>query len=104
MGRRKEEATASREYTLARLAIARGALASSATALDEALILFVDTPDDKKGAKRAQLLEAIDEGIGVAARAVQAAQTSWDFVDPGEGEPDVEQDEEDEDEEDEDED
>lgn len=87
MGRTDEEATASREYTLARLAAARGALASAASALDEALVLMVAPDDDKKGEKRSELLEAIDESIGVAASAVQAAQASWEDCDPAEGEP-----------------
>jgi hypothetical protein len=98
MGRKEEEATASREYTLARLAAARGALASASTGLDEALILFVTTEDDKKGSKRAALLEAIDEAIGIAAIAIQAAQGSWEGCDPAEGEPVHDDEEEDDDE------
>lgn len=98
MGRTDEEATASREYTLARLAAARGALASAASGLDEALVLMVTPDDDKKGEKRSELLEAVDESLGFAASAVQAAQASFGDCDPAEGEPPY--DEEDEDDED----
>jgi hypothetical protein len=96
MGQKEEEASASREYTLARLAVVRGALASASSGLDEILVLFVAPDDDKKGSKRSELLEAIDESIGIAATAVQSAQTSWEDCDPGEGEPEEEEEEEEE--------
>lgn len=102
MGQKEEEATASREYTLARLAAARGALASAASGLDEILVLMVAPDDDKKGDQRSELLEAIDESIGFAAPAVQSAQASWKDCDPEEGEPEAEIDEEEEPEEEED--
>lgn len=100
MGRTDEEATASREYTLARLAAARGALASASSALDETLVLMVSPDDDKKGEKRSELLEAIDESIGIAASAVQEAQSSWAESDPAEGEPPYGDEEDDEDDDD----
>lgn len=100
MGDKAEERTSAREYLLARLAICRGALASACTSVDEALHHFVYPAGDAKGKERAELLEAADEAIGEAARALQLAQASLEDIDPREGEPD----EEDDDEEDEDED
>jgi len=90
------ENSAARDFTMARLAACRAALASAAALLDEALGLFVDTGSDRKGKERSELLEAIDANIGDAARAVQLAQSSMGDVDPEEGEPEDDEDPEDE--------
>jgi len=100
---RAEERTAARDFTMARLAAARTLIASAAQACDDCLAMFVDPDSDRSGKERAELLEQIDDGLGIAATAVQAAQQSWEDVDPQEGEPEddegEEEDEEDEDEE-----
>lgn len=79
--------TEARDFVMARLAAA-GAMAAAATAqINDALALFCAPDDDKKGKERAELLEAIDDTLGDATRAVQAAQEVWPEVDPTEGEP-----------------
>jgi hypothetical protein len=103
MTKKEAEQSAAREFLLARLAICRGALASAAASLDEALALFVDTDDDAKGKTRADLLEAVDAALGEAARAIQLGMPALADIDPEEGEPD-EEDEDDDEEDDEDED
>jgi hypothetical protein len=95
-----DEASASRDYTMARLAAARAYLAGAANDLDEVLDHFVTPDQDPKGKKRAEIIGRIDCGLELAARAVQAASQSWEDCDPEEGEPQDEPDEEDEDEED----
>lgn len=100
MTKKTEERTAAREFCLARMAACRGSLASACAALDEALILFIDTDEDAKGKQRSELLEAVDASIGDAARAIQAAMPSMEDLDPKEGEPDVDDDDDDIDEED----
>src|SRR3990172_8803176 len=96
------EQAAAREFLLARLAACRGALASAASSLDDALILFVDTEGDPKGKERSKLLEAVDVAIGEAARAIQLAMPAMSDIDPAEGEPDPDDEEEDDEDEDED--
>jgi len=95
MGRREdeeEERTAARDFCMARLAACRGALAIATDGLDEALALFIDPEGDAKGKTRSELLEGIDDAIGLAARAVQAAQALFEEIDPKEGEPDPDED------------
>lgn len=101
---RREEQTAARDFTMARLAACRGALALAGAALDECLSLFVDPAEDPKGKDRAELLEAVDGHIGEAARGIQLAQVGWDDIDPKEGEPDPEEDDDGDEDEEEDED
>jgi hypothetical protein len=99
-----DEASAARDFTMARLAACRGGLSSAVAALDEAIGHFIDSSDDPKGKARSELLEAIDVHIGEAARAIQSAQGSWSDCDPKESEPDPDEDDDDDaDEEDEDE-
>lgn len=95
----EEERSAARDFCMARLAACRGALALATGALDEALSHFVDPSDDHRGKERALLLEAVDDQLGEAARAVQLAQGAWADVDPAEEEPDAEEPDEEEDEE-----
>jgi len=85
----KEEATAARDFVMARLGACRGSMAIAGDALDQTLSLFVDPDDDKKGEARVELLDTVDLALGEAARAVQAAQELLDDVDPKEGEPDL---------------
>ena len=91
--RAREEASAARDFTMARLAACRAYLADASKDLDEALENFVQPDSDRSGKKRAELLERIDDEIGLAAIAVQAAQGGLEDVDPAEGEPDLEDDE-----------
>lgn len=97
-----EDRTAARDYVLARLAICRGALASASMAIDEAVLMFLEPSDDKRGEGRSGLLEGIDSAIGDAARAIQAAMPAMEDIDPKEGETDPEDDEEEDDEDEED--
>jgi hypothetical protein len=91
MTKDEEERSAARDFCMARLAACRGAISLAAGALDEALAHFTDPSDDFKGKERALLLEAIDDQLGEAARAVQLAQGAWSDVDPSEEEPDQEE-------------
>ena len=97
----REERSAARDYVMARLAACNSWLDAAKAHVDGALGLFVSPDDDKKGADRSSALEEADECIGLAARAVQSAQSLWDEVDPKEGEPEPEEDEEEEEEEEE---
>lgn len=93
MSKTTETASAARDFTMARLAACRGALALAVDGVDAMLALFLVPSDDAKGKDRAELLEAVDDHIGEAARSVQLAQGSWGDVDPREEEPDIEEDE-----------
>ena len=75
-----------RNYVMARLAACRVALSGATEAVDETISLFVEPEDDPEGKVRAEFLEGIDELVGDAARAVQAAQELMDSIDPAEGE------------------
>jgi hypothetical protein len=74
---------------MARLGACRGAVAAASSALDECLGLFLMPAEDKKGEQRGELLEAIDDTLGEAARAVQAAQELFEDINPADGEPDL---------------
>lgn len=87
-----EEASAAREFLLARLAIARGQIRDAADALDEALTLFHVPTDDSTGKKRKECLETVDASLSEAARAVQLAMPALADIDPEEAEPDDEDD------------
>lgn len=99
-----EERSAARDFVMARLAAARGQLSAATGALDDALILFVETDDDRTGKKRAELIEAVDASIAEAARGVQLAMSELDAIDPKETEPEPEDDEDEEEDDDEDDD
>jgi hypothetical protein len=81
--------TNARNFVMARLGAARAMLSIATDAIDEVLVVFVAPDDDPKAKQRADGLEAADDAIGEAARAVQAAQTLMEEIDPKEGEPDL---------------
>lgn len=104
MGMKEEERTAARDFVMARLAAARAHIGGASDALDELLQLMVDPDEDRKGKRRAELLEAVDAVLGEAATSMQIAQAGWSDCDPAEGEPEPDDDDEEDDDEDEDDD
>lgn len=82
------EASAARDFAMARLAACRSALTAAVNATDEAIAHFCDPSDDHEGEEREELLEFIDEEIGNAATAVQLAQGALEDTNPEEGEAD----------------
>jgi hypothetical protein len=101
-----EEATAARDFTMARILAARAALKAALDGVDELALLFVQPAEDKSGKKRTSLLEEANAACGDAAASIQLAMTSYDDVNPAEEEPEPgdDDDEEEEDEEDDDDD
>ncbi len=85
-----EEASAAREFLLARLAVARGNISAAASELDEALSHFGAPDQDTSGKLRAKLLESCDAALAEAARGVQMAMGALQDIDPTEEEPDDE--------------
>lgn len=83
-----EEATAAREFVLARLAVARAYASALGAGVDTCVVLFVDGGEDPTGAERVQTLDHLVELSGLFARAIEAAQDLIDDVDFTEGEPD----------------
>lgn len=109
MGRREDEkaaeASATRDFVMARLFAARGALREATDACDEVATLFLNPTADASGKDRKKLLEALDAACGAAAGSAQLAMAEFAGIDPEEEEPDPEDDDGDEeDDEDEDED
>jgi len=95
------DATGARDYVMARIGASRAAAQSAIVALDEAMNLFVDPEDDRKGKERRELIDTALEALGASSRALEAAEEELDAIDPEEGEPwddDVDEDDEDEDE------
>lgn len=90
--RRKEqkapalEVTA-RDFAMARLAAARSCAQSVTSAIDEALILFLDPDEDDDGAERVQMIEDALDLAGSCARALESAHEVMPLVDPEECEP-----------------
>lgn len=93
-----------RDYVMARLGAARAGLAAATEAVDEALAYYAEPDDDADGEERAELMDAADESLGAATRALQEAQRAMAAVDPEEGEDDLEEDEDEEEDDDEDDD
>lgn len=93
-------AEGTRDYVMARLAASRACLAAAVDSIDEAMSLFVDTSDDKKGRDREELVDSALESAGMGTRALECAQEKIDYVDPQLGEPWDEDGEDDEEEED----
>lgn len=102
MARRDEEATAARDFTMARILAARVAALGAIAALDEFAAAMVTPSADKAGKRRSKLLEDANAYAGDVASSVQLAMTSFDDVDPTEEEPEPDDEEEDEEEDDED--
>lgn len=82
-----ESATESRDYVMARLAAARAALQEGLNSVDEALSLFLTPDHDKNGSKREESIDCALEWSGAASRAIEAALTEYDSIDPTETEP-----------------
>lgn len=78
-----------RDFVMARLAACRAHMSWGSEQLDMALALFVDPAADEQGELRAEILDGIDDTIGEAARAIQAAQELLGDIDPLEGEPEL---------------
>ncbi len=76
-----------RDFVMARLAAGRAAAQASIEAIDEALNLFVDPDQDKKGKERKELVESALESMGCASRALESAEETIDQADMAEYEP-----------------
>lgn len=81
-----------RDFVMARLGAARAHVSGAADDVDTLLAFFVDPDDDADGALRAEMLESLDDSLGEAARAVQAAQSAFSDIDPTEAEGDLPED------------
>lgn len=86
-----------RDFVMARLAAGRAAAQSAINSIDEAINLFVNPDQDKNGNERTEEIADALEALGVACRALEAAEPELDDVDMTQGEP-WEEDDEDEDE------
>ncbi len=92
-----------RDFVMARMAAARAAAQSAITAIDDALNLFVNPDQDRKGKERTEMVGEALEALGCACRALEMGEAALDQVDMEEPEPwDEDDDEDDEDDEDED--
>ncbi len=83
-----------RDFVMARIAAAIASAQSGIDALLEAALHFADPDDDRQGKKRKELLDDADESLGIASRAVQAAQAGIDDCSKEDlvtGEPDVDE-------------
>ena len=85
----EEDRTAARDFTLARLAIARGYAGAICTGLDHIILTFAHGEHDPKGADRIAALDEMSEMSGLLSRALEAAQDLIEDVDFTEGEPDI---------------
>ncbi len=81
-----DEATAARDYVMARMLVAQVALEDALAGLKEAARLFTCPEEDRSGAKRKEALEEVDAACGDAAAATQLAMGSLGDIDPEEGE------------------
>lgn len=106
MGRRDDEekqaeASAARDFVMARLLAAGASLKTAQAALDDAAALFLDPSGDVSGKERKKLLETLDAACGDAAASTQLAMAELPQIDPQEEDPepgDEEEEDEDEDE------
>jgi len=95
---KEEDASAARDYVMARVLASRSTIAAVLVMVDELADLMVDPVDeDKRGAKRKSLLESVDASLTLAAGSIQQAMEAFPDIDPEEGEPEPEEDDEDED-------
>lgn len=89
-----------RDYVMARICAARGALAAASEALDNCAILFVFPDDDKSGKDRRDALEAVTDAAGDISRSIELAQAGMERIDKAglaEEEPDQEEEDSDDD-------
>lgn len=98
-------AARARDFVLARSGIAIGQLVAATAALTDAMALYVQPDEDKKGDERKELLGHALEHASAACRALEAAEEVIEDVNPRDVEPwDDEEDDDDEDEDEEEED
>jgi len=71
-----------RDFVMARLGGARASLTAAMEALDDALTMFINPDDDKKGTKRAEAIDAALEAASCASRGIESAQARLDDIDP----------------------
>jgi hypothetical protein len=76
-----------RDYVMARISGSRNALAAAIESLDEVTALFMNPDDDANGKDRKDALDAAVEELGVATRALEAAEKFMSNVDFEAGEP-----------------
>ena len=79
-----------RDYVMARLAAARGALAAAEEVLDGCILFFIAPDEDKNGAERKESLEELLDIAGDISRSIELAQEGMEALskaDLKEGEP-----------------
>ena len=100
-----------RDFTLARLAIARGSLQAAIEAIDDCVGAFANPESDKRGKDRRELIGDALECTGTANRALEAAEqeikdsfeaATWQEREPWEDDDEDDEDDEDDDEDDDD--
>lgn len=86
----EDDEASPRDFVMARLAASRALLTVAITQIDEAITLFVDGEEDKKGEDRSELVDGAEESCAGALRALEsagAAMEDMDGEDWTEGEP-----------------
>jgi hypothetical protein len=86
MARDDLTATEARDFVMARLGAAHAAVASAASVITDVLGAIADGDHEYE---TADALDEIDESLGEATRAVHAASSLLEQVDPEEAEPDL---------------
>ncbi len=79
-----------RDYIMARLAAARGALTATQEVLDGCILLFIAPDEDKSGADRKEALEELLDMAGDISRSIEMAQEGMEGISKAElreGEP-----------------
>lgn len=76
-----EDGPSPRDFLMARLAASRALLTAAITQIDEALTLFVDTEEDKKGEDRGELVDGAEESCAGALRALESAGAAMEDMD-----------------------
>lgn len=76
-----------RDFVMARIAAGRAAAQSAIEAIDDALNLFVNPDQDRRGKARSELIGEALEALGCACRAVEMAEATLDQADMRECEP-----------------
>ena len=67
-----------RDYVMARLAAARGAVSAAEEALDACILFFLCPGEDKKAEERNEALEAVADAAGDISRSVELAQAAME--------------------------